>query len=326
MKILVTGGAGYIGSFMVKALLDKSDSVVVFDNLKRGDRKAVDSRALFVEGDILNKEELADLFTNNNFDAVMHFAGLISVEESSKNPQLYFENNVKGSKNLFDAAYSIGNVKNFIFSSTAAVYGNPMKIPIPEDHPTSPTSPYGETKLAAEQNLESMREKDGSVNFSILRYFNACGAALDGSLGENHDPETHIIPLAIRAAKNNSEFKLYGTDYDTSDGTCIRDYIHVIDLVQSHILALDKILSSGGGLCYNVGTGEGFTNREVINMVKKISGVDFPVMEVERRDGDSTELVADVGKIKSELGFEPKYSDLKTIVESAWKWHKKIKN
>ena len=323
MKILVTGGAGYIGSFMVKALLDKGDSVVVFDNLKRGDRKAVDSRALLVEGDILSKEELTDLFTNNNFDAVMHFAGLISVEESSKNPQLYFENNVEGSRNLFDAAYSIGSVKNFIFSSTAAVYGNPMQIPIPEGHPTNPTSPYGETKLATEKNLKSMREKDDSVNFSILRYFNACGAALDGSLGENHDPETHIIPLAIRAAKNNSEFKLYGTDYDTSDGTCIRDYIHVIDLVESHILALDKILSSGGGFCYNVGTGEGFTNREVISMVKKISGVDFPVTEVGRREGDSTELVADVGKVKSELGFEPKYSDLQTIVESAWKWHSK---
>ncbi len=323
MKILVTGGAGYIGSFMVKALLDKGDSVVVFDNLKRGDRKAVDSNALFIEGDILNKEDLVALFSNNDFDAVMHFAGLISVEESSKNPQLYFENNVNGSKYLFDAAYSIGKVKNFIFSSTAAVYGNPMQIPIPEDHATNPTSPYGETKLMTEQNLKNMREKDNSVNFSILRYFNACGAALDGSLGENHDPETHIIPLAIKAAGSNSEFKLYGIDYDTSDGTCVRDYIHVIDLVESHVLALNKILSEGGESCYNVGTGEGFTNRQVIEMVKRVSGVDFPVLEVERREGDSTELVADVRKIKNELGFAPKYSELQTIVESAWKWHSK---
>jgi len=321
-NILVTGGAGYIGSFMVKALLDRGDQVVVFDNLKRGHENAVDDRAVLVVGDILNKNDLNSLFKNYDFDAILHFAGLISVEESSKDPELYYENNVVGSSNLFDEAVS-SNIKNFIFSSTAAVYGNPIEVPIPEDHPKNPASPYGETKLKTELKLEELRASDSSVNYAILRYFNACGASLDGSMGESHNPETHIIPLAIKSAINNSEFKLFGTDYDTKDGTCIRDYIHVLDLVNAHILALEKILADGGAYCYNVGTGKGFTNKEVAEMVKKVSGVDFPVIEVERRVGDSSELVADVKKIKEELKFDPQYSDLQTIVESAWKWHNK---
>ncbi len=321
-NILVTGGAGYIGSFMVKALLDRGDKVVVFDNLKRGHIEAIDKRAQFVQGDILNKSDLESLLNSYSFDAILHFAGLISVEESSRNPELYRENNIVGSANLFDAVVSSGT-KNLIFSSTAAVYGNPQKVPIPEDHSKNPASPYGETKLATEEKLKSLRGTDESINYAILRYFNACGAALDGSLGENHDPETHIIPLAIRAAKDNGEFKLYGTDYDTKDGTCIRDYIHVLDLVEAHILALEKIINDGGGHYYNVGTGKGFTNREIVEMVRKVSNKDFQIVEVERRAGDSSELVADVTKIKKELGFNPKFSDLKTIIESAWKWHNK---
>lgn len=320
-KLLVTGGAGYIGSFMVKALLNRGESVCVFDNLERGHKSAIDERASFVKGDILNYADLKDLFTNNKFEAVFHFAGLISVEESSKFPELYYRNNIEGSRQLFNAAHEIGGVNNFIFSSTAAVYGNPIEVPIPEDHPKNPTSPYGESKLATEKNLIELRERNREVNFAALRYFNACGAALDGSMGELHEPETHIIPLAIRAAINNNEFKLYGTDYDTKDGTCIRDYIHVLDLVDAHILALDKIIKSNGGLFYNVGTGMGYTNREIVEEVKKVSSLDFHVKETEKRAGDSSELVADVSKIKSELGFEPKYSDLRTIVESAWKWH-----
>ncbi len=321
MNILVTGGAGYIGSFMVKALLDRGESVTVFDNLKRGHREAVDNRAQFVLGDILDLQDLNELFSKNKFDAVIHFAGLISVEESSKEPEKYYENNVVGSNNLFNSANEIGKVRNFIFSSTAAVYGNPVEVPIPEDHPKNPESPYGETKLAVEEGLKELKEKNPSVSYVALRYFNACGAALDGSLGENHDPETHIIPLAIKAAINNTEFKLFGTDYDTKDGTCIRDYIHALDLVEAHILALSKLFNDGGGYYYNVGTGTGFSNREVIEMVKKVSDVNFSIIEVERRAGDSSELVADVSKIKSELGFSPKYSDLRTIIESAWKWH-----
>lgn len=322
MRVLVTGGAGYIGSFMVKALLDKGESVTVFDNLKRGHRDAIDPRANFFEGDILNTEDLENLFSENKFDAILHFAGLISVEESSKNPDLYFENNVRGSKNLFKIASNKGT-KKFIFSSSAAVYGNPIEVPIPEDHPKNPTSPYGESKLETEKNLQTLRNEDSEVRYAILRYFNACGAALDGGMGEKHKPETHIIPLAIKAALNNSEFKLYGVDYDTKDGTCIRDYIHVLDLVEAHLLALEKINTENGGFYYNVGTGKGFTNREVVNTVKEVSGINFPIIEEERRSGDSSELVADVRKIKTELGFEPKYSDLKTIIESAWKWHSK---
>ncbi len=320
-NILVTGGAGYIGSFMVKSLLERGDSVVVFDNLQRGHRNAVDRRAEFVEGDILHEKDIQDIFKKHQFDAVLHFAGLISVEESSKKPEMYYENNVVGSQKLFSAALEIGNVKNFIFSSTAAVYGNPTKVPIPEDHPKNPTSPYGKSKLETEKNLQDLRERNNEVNYAILRYFNACGAAINGEIGESHDPETHIIPLAIRAAMQNKEFKLYGTDYDTKDGTCIRDYIHVLDLVEAHILALDKIMGDGGGYCYNVGTGEGFTNREVVEMVRRVSDKDIQIVEAERRAGDSSELVADVTKIKKELGFSPQYSDLSTIVASAWKWH-----
>jgi len=320
-NILVTGGAGYIGSFMVRALLDKGFNVTVIDSLERGHRDAIDRRANFIKGDIKDEDFLKEVFLNQKFDAILHFAGYISVEESARNPEKYEENNVLGSKRLFDAAINMGNVRNIIFSSTAAVYGNPEIIPIPEDHPKNPTSPYGRTKLKTEENLKQLRENNPDINFVCLRYFNAAGGALDGSMGENHSPETHIIPLAIRTALSNGTFRLYGTDYDTPDGTCIRDYIHVLDLVEAHILALKKLEEDGGGYFYNVGTGRGYSNREVIDMVKKISGADFKVEEESRRSGDADQLIADPSKIRSELGFETKYSDLKTIVESAYKWH-----
>ena len=323
MKILVTGGAGYIGSFMVRLLLDRGRQVVVFDNLERGRKEIIDSRAKFVEGDIKNRKSLESLFKNELIDALMHFAAYISVEESEKSPEIYYQNNVVGSKNLFESAINIGNVQNIIFSSSAAVYGNPQKIPIPEDHPKNPTSEYGENKLAMEEILESVRSENPEVSFAALRYFNAAGAALDGSSGENHDPETHIIPLAIRAVIEGSEFKLYGTDYSTPDGTCIRDYIHVLDLIEAHVLALEKIQKDPGGYYYNVGTGKGHSNREVIEMVRKVSGRTIKVWEETRRAGDPDQLVADPTRIKTELGFEPKYSDLESIVETAWKWHSK---
>jgi len=323
MKILVTGGAGYIGSFMVRLLLDRGRQVVVFDNLERGRKEIIDSRAKFVEGDIKNRKSLESLFKNELIDALMHFAAYISVEESEKSPEIYYQNNVVGSKNLFESAINIGNVRNIIFSSSAAVYGNPQKIPIPEDHPKNPTSEYGENKLAMEEILESVRSENPEVSFAALRYFNAAGAALDGSSGENHDPETHIIPLAIRAVIEGSEFKLYGTDYSTPDGTCIRDYIHVLDLIEAHVLALEKIQKDPGGYYYNVGTGKGHSNREVIEMVRKVSGRTIKVWEETRRAGDPDQLVADPTRIKTELGFEPKYSDLESIVETAWKWHSK---
>ncbi len=322
MKLLVTGGAGYIGSFMVNALVDAGHNVVVFDNLERGHYTALNQSSKFIKGDIKDKKALDFLFSQEKIEAVFHFAGLISVEESTKNPDLYFENNVKGSSNLFETAIE-HNVNNFIFSSTAAVYGNPTQIPIPETHPKNPTSPYGKSKLDTELNLAALRESNPLVSFACLRYFNASGAALDGTLGESHSPETHIIPLAIKAAIEKMPFKLFGTDYSTSDGTCVRDYIHVLDLVQAHLLALDKILKEKGEYYYNVGTGVGISNKEVIDMVSKISGLHIEKLNEKRRAGDADQLIADPAKIQHELMFTPKYSDLETIVKSAWEWHRK---
>lgn len=320
MRILVTGGAGYIGSFMTKRLIDGGHEVVVFDSLERGYRDAVDKRAALIQGDLKSAAICEDLFCKETIDAVMHFAGYISVEESMRNPQMYYQNNIVGSEHLFTAAINIGNVHTFIFSSSAAVYGNPKKIPIPENHSKDPTSFYGKTKLATEEMLLSLR-KENPIDFACLRYFNAAGASHDASLGENHNPETHIIPLAIKAAFEHSEFSLYGQDYKTPDGTAIRDYIHVLDLVEAHVLALEKLRRDGGGVFYNVGTGKGYSNKDVVDMVKKVSGVGFKVKIVERRPGDAEVLIADPTKINQELGFSPKYSDLETIVESAWKWH-----
>ena len=321
MRILVTGGAGYIGSFMVQALLDKGHETVVFDSLERGHKEAIDSRAKFVQGDIKDRNALESMFNNEKFDVVMHFAAYISVEESEREEEKYYQNNVIGSKNLFESAIKIGNVRNFIFSSSCAVYGNPKKIPITEDHPKNPVSEYGKNKLEMERILESLKRENPDMSFAALRYFNAAGASIDGSNGENHNPEIHIIPLAIRAAITNGEFNLYGTDYNTPDGTCIRDYIHVLDLVTSHIIALEKILKNPGGYYYNVGTGNGYSNRQVLAKVEEVSGKKINIRETTRRPGDPDRLVADPTKIKSELGFEPKYSDLGTIVESAWRWH-----
>ena len=321
MRILVTGGAGYIGSFMVKALLDKGHETVVFDSLERGHQEAIDPRAEFIRGDIKNMVDLESLFSSKKFDALMHFAAYISVEESEREKEKYYQNNVIGSKKLFQSAIKLGDVKNFIFSSSCAVYGNPKKIPIAEDHPRNPVSEYGKNKLLMEEILEDLRRQENESSFAALRYFNAAGAGLDGLNGENHNPEIHIIPLAIRAAITNGEFNLYGTDYNTPDGTCIRDYIHVLDLVTAHILALEKIQKDPGGYYYNVGTGNGYSNKQVLAKTEDISGKKINVKEAARRPGDPDRLVADPTKIKSELGFEPKYSDLETIVRTAWKWH-----
>lgn len=320
MKILVTGGAGYIGSFMTKVLLDKGFQVVVVDNLKRGLREVVDDRADFIEGDVLDKEFLEIFFKKNQIRTILHFAGLISMEESVNNPNLYFENNYIGSLNLIDIAFK-HDVSKFIFSSTAGVYGNPLKIPIPENHPTNPANPYGESKLKVEHTLKEYQSR--GLNFVSLRYFNAAGASLDGAMGESHRPETHIIPLAIKALLSNSEFNLYGTDYSTPDGTCIRDYIHVLDLVEAHILAMDHLEKENGGFFYNVGTGKGYSNREVVGEIEKVSGAKLKIVEKPRREGDAEVLVADPSNIKRNLEFEPKNSDLRTIVESAFRWHKR---
>jgi len=320
MKILVTGGAGYIGSFMTKALLDRGDEVSIFDNLERGHIESVDKRAEFIKGDLRNRADLEILFLNSKFDAAIHFAGLIVVGESEEKPDLYYQNNVVGSKNFFQAAVS-ANIKKFIFSSSAAVYGNPTIIPIPEDHPKNPTSNYGHNKLEVEGILSKLRIDNPNISFTALRYFNAAGDAIDGTKGENHSPETHIIPNIIRALLKGETFKLFGNDYKTKDGTCVRDYIHVLDLVQAHMNALDNMNNVSGEFKYNVGTGNGYSNKEIIEMVEKVSGKSVKTEVVKRRLGDPDELIADPTKIKTELGFSPNYSDLETIISSAWKWH-----
>ena len=321
MRILVTGGAGYIGSFMVKRLLDDGNEVVVVDSLERGQEGRIDKRAIIKVGNTADSDFLSSLFSSEKIDGIIHFAGFIAMGESMEKPGLYFKNNTFATFRLLEAMKQHG-VNKIIFSSTAGVYGNPVQVPIPEDHPKNPENPYGESKLMVERLLYWYQKLHG-INFAALRYFNACGAALDGSMGEAHTPESHIIPNAFLAALHKRPFMLYGSDYKTSDGTCVRDYIHVIDLVESHVLALQKLDKEPGGYYFNVGTGKGYSNKEVLEMVKKVSGIDFAITITNRRPGDADTLVADPTRISSELGFIPKYSDLETIVKSAWEWHKR---
>lgn len=320
MNILVTGGAGYIGSFMVKRLLNEGYEVAVIDSLERGHRDAVDNRAKLFIGNVLDKQFLSAVFDKNNFDAVIHFAGYIAVGESVEKPEEYFKNNTFGSLCLLEQIRA-HNVNRIIFSSTAGIYGNPQQTPITEEHPKNPESPYGESKLLVE-NCLSWYQKEFDISYVALRYFNAAGAALDGSMGEYHTIETHIIPNILNAILYDKEFQLYGIDYKTEDGTCIRDYIHVLDLVESHVLALKKLEQQIGGYIYNVGTGKGFTNKQVIATIEKVTGEQVKLEISNRRAGDADILIADNSKIKRELGFQPKYSDLETIIISAWKWHK----
>src|SRR5258708_441789 len=316
MKVLVTGGVGYIGSFMVKRLLDDGHEVVVADSLERGHETSLDKRVTFRKGNLLEESFIDGLFSQNSYDCVMHFAAYIAVGESMEHPGLYFRDNVFTTVSLLDAMKKHG-VTKFIFSSTGTVYGTPTVNPIPETHAKNPENPYAESKYMVERILHWYYQIHG-IGSSVLRYFNASGAATDGSLGEDHDPETHLIPNAVKAALTNSEFNLFGEDYKTPDGTCIRDYIHVLDLIEAHVLTLKKLEEKKGEYVYNVGTGKGSTNREVVNMVKRISGVDFPIIIKDRRPGDVAETVADSTKIMQELDFEPHFSDLETIVKTAW--------
>ena len=321
MKYLITGGAGYIGSFMVKRLLERGDEVVVIDSLERGHEEAVEKSAKLYTGTLLNREFIAKVFSENKFDGVIHFAGFISMSESMENPYVYFQNNVFSSLNLIEEMVKT-NTNNLIFSSSAGVYGNPVQIPIPEISATNPTNPYGESKLMVEK-IMNWYGKTKKLSTVSLRYFNASGASLDGSMGEGHTPETHIIPNIIKSLLENKSFSLFGTDYKTKDGTCVRDYIHVLDLVEAHVLALEKLIRQPGNYVYNVGTGNGFSNKEIVQMVEKVSGQKINIQNAPRRPGDADELIADASKIRSELGFNPKYSDLETIVKSAWQWHNK---
>jgi len=317
--ILVTGGAGYIGSHVVKELLRQGHQPIVFDNLQTGHRKTTKD-ALFIEGDLSDQKKLKETFQAYQIDTVIHFAADSLVGESVQNPLKYFNNNVKNSLNLFEIMEEF-KVKKIVFSSSAAVYGEPKEIPIPENHPCVPTNPYGETKWIFEKILEAFHVA-GKIDYISLRYFNAAGADPEGELGEDHSPETHLIPLVIQAALNGTPVPVYGTDYNTPDGTCIRDYIHVTDLANAHILALRKLEQENISGIYNLGNGNGYSVREVIETVKKVTGRKIAAVDSPRRPGDPARLVASSDKIKKELGWIPKYSDLETIVETAREWHK----
>ncbi len=317
MKILVVGGAGYIGSICVELLIDEGHEVGVFDNLTEGHRRALDPRACFFEGDLANREEIEAALRTFAPDAVMHFAASALVGESMTNPSKYFRNNVANGLNLLDAMVATG-VLRLVFSSTCATFGPPERVPIDETLPQRPINPYGESKLAFERILRWYDEIHG-LRFVALRYFNAAGAS--ANFGEDHRIETHLIPNILKVALGQKEHvEIYGTDYETPDGTCIRDYIHILDLSQAHILALSAPRSQ----FYNIGTGGGSSVREVIDVCRAITGHAIPVIEKERRAGDPPRLIAASGKIKAELGWVPRYQRLDAIVESAWKWHQKF--
>ena len=319
MRILVTGGAGYIGSHTVKLLLARGHDVTVFDNLSAGHRAAVPADRLVV-GDLRDIDHLDQLMLVNRVEAVVHFAALASVGESVTNPAKYYTNNLLYSLNLLDRVRKLG-IGRFVFSSTCATYGTPQAVPITEDEKQLPINPYGNTKLAFERALADYAAAY-PFGFCALRYFNAAGASPDGTIGEDHDPETHLIPLVTDAATGRPPaVRPFGTDYPTPDGTCVRDYIHVDDLAEAHALALERI-APGSKLAYNVGIGRGFSVREVIRTVEEVTGKAVPVKEAPRRAGDPAELVADATKIRRELGWTPKYTDLRSILETAWKWHR----
>jgi len=318
MKVLVCGGAGYIGSNMVDILAKNGHEPIVFDNLSKGHRAAVRDFAL-VEADLEDYESILGALNDYHIDAVMHFAAFIEVGESVAQPLKYYHNNFCNTHNLLCAMAEAG-VDKFVFSSTAAVYGMPETVPITEDVPKSPINPYGESKWAVER-LCHFQSRTKELRYAALRYFNACGAGCNSTLGEDHRPESHLIPLIIQAAMGKRDsIKVFGTDYPTPDGTCVRDYIHIEDLCKAHLLALDK-LDDEYELVYNLGNGKGYSVREVIDTVKQVSGRDFKVVETDRRPGDPPVLTADATKAKNELGWRTDYPELEKIVQSAWKWH-----
>jgi UDP-glucose 4-epimerase len=317
-RILVTGGAGYIGSVVAAQLIAKGYEAIVFDNLSHGHRAAVPSAAKFIAGDIADRAALDDLFAQHQPQAVMHFAAFIEAGESMQRPEKYFRNNTANALTLLEAVLTHG-VKRFVLSSTAALYGTPEKTPIEEDAPLRPTNAYGESKLLAERMLDWVQRIHG-LRYSCLRYFNAAGGA--GEQGEDHHPESHLIPIALQVALGErKEVAIFGTDYPTPDGTCVRDYVHVSDLAAAHLLVLEA-LREKERLIYNLGNGRGFSVREVIDTVRRVTGHAIPAKESPRRPGDPAVLVASSEKIKRELGWSPQYADLESIVRSAWNWRK----
>jgi len=321
MKILVVGGAGYIGSHMLKMLAGTGHRVVVLDNLSTGHRSAVRS-AVFVEGDVAERARLDDLFAAHGFGAVMHFAAFSQVAESMRDPGRYYANNVAGTAALLDAMVR-HRVNRLIFSSTAAVYGEPRYTPIGERHPREPVNPYGRSKWMIKQMIGDYERAHG-LRYVSLRYFNAAGADPEGELGESHQPETHLIPLAMQvAAGRRSMLEVFGRDYPTEDGTCVRDYVHVEDLCRAHLLALEHLVDGGASGTFNLGNGSGFSVQQVIDAVERITGRQVRVVNRPRRPGDPACLVADARQARSALGWEPRHPQLDDIVRHAWQWERR---
>ena len=320
MAILVLGGAGYIGSHTVYELIDAGRDVVVADNLLTGFRAAVHPKARFYQLDIRDRSALDELFTKEKIEGVIHFAASSQVGESMSDPLKYYDNNLHGTMVLLQAMVAHG-VDKIVFSSTAATYGEPARVPILETDRTDPTNCYGETKLAMEHMMRWVSRAHG-LKYVALRYFNACGAHPSGAIGEAHNPETHLIPLILQVPNGQREkISIFGDDYPTKDGTCIRDYIHVSDLAQAHILALDHLLQGGESDVFNLGNGVGFTVKEVIDVARAVTGHPIPAETCPRRAGDPAQLIASSKKAVEQLGWKPKYNDLNTIIASAWKWH-----
>jgi len=319
MNILVTGGAGYIGSIVTAELVESGEQVVVFDNLSMGHRQAVHPGATFVQGDLADRAALDGVFATHHIDAVMHFASYTLVGESMEQPFKYIGDNVTNGLNLLRVAVQAG-VRRFILSSTANLFDQPERMPIDEEERIIPGSPYGESKFILERMLHWLDRIYG-MRYAALRYFNAAGAAPDGSRGEDHTPELHLIPRVLKVALGQlDEIVVFGDDYPTRDGTCVRDYIHVVDLAQAHILALHAL--DQGSRTYNLGNGQGFTVKEVIETAREVTGHPIPAKVGPRRPGDPATLIASSEKIRRELGWEPRYPELRTIVETAWNWHR----
>ena len=319
--ILVVGGAGYIGSHMVLDLLRAGYPVVTLDDLSRGHRELVPGGD-FIAGDMGDPAVLAQIFKQHPIRAVMHFAAHSQVGESVQQPLEYYRNNVANTISLLQSMQQAG-IAHFIFSSTAAVYGEPERTPITEQHPCAPTNPYGNTKLTVEHLLSDVSYAT-DLSYSVLRYFNAAGADAESAIGERHQPETHLIPLVLQVATGEREsIKIFGDDYPTADGTCLRDYIHVSDLTQAHLLALESLLNGGSNSTYNLGNSTGYSVRQIIDSARQITGHPIPAITAERREGDPAILIADSSLIRAELGWQPRYENIEDIIRSAWVWHQR---
>lgn len=321
MNILVTGGAGYIGSHVVEALQEAGFTPIVYDNLSTGHAAAVPEDVQLIEGDIHNVTFAKHIMEQYEIDAVIHFAASSLVGESMENPSKYYFNNVEGSFHLLEAMRGAG-VDRIVFSSTAAVYGEPEEVPIKEDSKLNPTNVYGRSKLVIEGMLKDY-DMAYDMRYVALRYFNAAGASPTRTIGEDHNPESHLIPLVLKTAQGvRKQVAIYGTDYPTEDGTCVRDYIHVCDLAKAHVLALQHLLKGGASRVYNLGSENGFSVRQIIDSAKKVTGVDFTVVEEARRAGDPAVLIASSEKIREELGWVPEHSNVEEVISTAWNWHK----